>query len=157
MRCPKCGCPDDKVVDTRVSRDGDGIRRRRECLACANRFTTVEALLRADLVVVKRDGTREDFNPEKLRDGIRHACWKRPIAQEAIDTAVRDITNELETVQDRELSSHRLGEMVMERLRHLDHVAYVRFASVYRRFEDIDEFLDEIRNLTGRQKKADHD
>ncbi|MCF7848099.1 MAG: transcriptional regulator NrdR [Kiritimatiellales bacterium] len=155
MRCPKCGCLDDKVIDTRVSREGDAIRRRRECLECTHRFTTYEALLRTDLIVVKRDGTREDFNPEKLRDGIRHACWKRPISPEQINDCVRRVASQLEGVQEREISSQDLGQLVMEELRQLDHVAYVRFASVYRRFGDIDEFLEEIKDLTDHKQNND--
>ncbi len=152
MRCPSCTCLDDKVVDTRISRDGDAIRRRRECTRCGNRFTTYETYLRAELTVVKRDGTREDLNPEKLRDGIRHACWKRPVSEGEIDQVVRNVIDALEKVQDREIPSQSLGQMVMDELKQVDHVAYVRFASVYRRFEDIGEFLDTIKTLTDRQK-----
>jgi transcriptional repressor NrdR len=155
MKCPKCSCTEDKVIDTRVSKDGDSIRRRRECLACGNRFTTYEGLLRTEVAVVKRDGTREDFDPEKLRKGLRRACWKRPVSVEQIEEIVRAITAEIEKRYQREISSQDLGQLVMEELSDLDHVAYVRFASVYRSFEDVGEFINEIQSLTDRQDKTD--
>jgi transcriptional repressor NrdR len=155
MKCSKCNCIEDKVIDTRVSKDGDSIRRRRECLACGNRFTTYETLLRTEVAVVKRDGTREDFNPEKLRKGIRRACWKRPISVEQIDEIVKALTADIENLYQREISSQDLGQLVMEALSRLDHVAYVRFASVYRSFEDVGEFIDEIQSLTDRQDRDD--
>ncbi|MFA5205922.1 MAG: transcriptional regulator NrdR [Lentisphaeria bacterium] len=151
MRCPKCSCGDDKVIDTRVSKEGDSIRRRRECLNCGQRFTTYENITRAEVVVVKRDGSREDFNAEKVRAGVRHACWKRPVSEEQIEDVVRRVAERLENMQEREVASQVVGELVMRELQHLDEVAYVRFASVYRRFKDIDQFLDEIRNLTDRR------
>lgn len=148
MKCLRCGCTEDKVIDTRIAREGEAIRRRRECLRCGNRFTTYEAILRTEAVVVKRDGTREDFDPDKLWKGIRHACWKRPVSETQIDQAVRNISNNLNQAQEREVSSHYIGELAMNELRRLDHVAYVRFASVYRRFEDIGQFVNEIKSLT---------
>ncbi len=148
MKCAKCGCLDDKVVDTRVSREGDSIRRRRECIECGHRFTTHEMVLRAEMVVVKRDNVREDFNPAKIRGGIRHACWKRPISESQIDKIVQSVTRRLETYPEREVPSHYIGELVIGELREVDHVAFVRFASVYHRFEDVGEFIHEIRNLT---------
>jgi len=151
MRCPKCSCLDDKVTDTRVSKEGDSIRRRRECLNCNQRFTTYENVTRAEVVVVKRDGSREDFNAEKVRAGVRHACWKRPVSEEQIEAVVRRVAEQLENLQEREVASQVVGEQVMRELQRLDEVAYVRFASVYRRFKDIDQFLDEIRNLTDRR------
>ncbi|MEI8079098.1 MAG: transcriptional regulator NrdR [bacterium] len=151
MRCPKCSCLDDKVLDTRVSKEGDSIRRRRECLNCSQRFTTYENITRAEVVVIKRDGSREDFNTEKVRAGVRHACWKRPVSEEQIEAVVRRVAEQLENLQEREVASQVVGEQVMRELQRLDEVAYVRFASVYRRFKDIDQFLDEIRNLTDRR------
>ena len=151
MRCPKCANLDDKVVDTRVSKEGDSTRRRRECLNCGARFTTYEMVVRSEFVIVKRDGTREEFNPEKLKMGVRRACWKRPVNEEQIDQAVRNIIERLENMQEREIASQLVGEQVMRELEQLDEVAYVRFASVYRRFKDIDQFINEIRHLTDRR------
>ena len=152
MRCPKCTCLDDKVTDTRISKEGDSIRRRRECLSCGHRFTTYETVMRIEIVVVKRDGVREEFSPEKVKDGIRKACWKRPVSNEQIDAAVKAITEKLENLQQSEVATQVVGELVMQELQGLDEVAYVRFASVYRRFKDIDQFLNEIKHLTDRQK-----
>ena len=129
-------------------REGDAIRRRRECLTCAHRFTTRESVVRVEIAVVKRDGTREDFSPEKLRTGIRHACWKRPVSQDQIDAMIGSITTELERLQQREVMSQTIGELVMERLQSVDEVAYVRFASVYRQFKDVDQFINEVHSLS---------
>lgn len=150
MKCPSCDWLEDKVVDTRVSKEGDSIRRRRECLKCKQRFTTYEAVLRAELLVVKRDGTREEFSPAKLRAGVEHACWKRRISDRQIGDLVKAVGNRLAALQEREVSSSDVGRMVMEELRKIDDVAYVRFASVYRRFEDVGEFINEIRSLADR-------
>jgi len=149
MRCPQCGCNDDKVVETRISRDGDAIRRRRQCDSCNFRFTTRETVLPADITVVKRDGRREDFDPEKLRTGIQLACWKRPVSAETVDALVDRISAKLMRLQaqQREVQSLTIGEMVMDALRTVDEVAFVRFASVYRRFKDTDEFISEVQNL----------
>lgn len=149
MRCPQCGCNDDKVVETRISKEADAIRRRRQCESCGFRFTTREMVLPADITVVKRDGRREDFDPEKLRAGIRHACWKRSVSEETIDALVDRISAMLMRLQaqQREVQSQAIGEMVMEALRTIDEVAYVRFASVYRQFKDIDEFISEVQSL----------
>ena len=152
MRCPSCGCLEDKVLDTRISKEGENIRRRRECLECSFRFTTYEAVLRADIVVVKHDGRREDFCQQKLGQGVRRACWKRPVSQEQIEGVVKRISERLEAMQEREVSSNAIGEMVMNELQQLDEVAYVRFASVYRRFKDIEQFINEIRTLNERQR-----
>ena len=152
MKCLKCGCVNDRVVDSRESREGESIRRRRQCLECGHRFTTHEMVLRAELVVVKRDQAREDFNPAKIRAGIRQACWKRPISELQIDKIVQNTTRDLELYPEREVPSQYIGELVMRELRELDHVAFVRFASVYRSFEDVGEFIKEIRNLTGLRK-----
>ncbi|MFA4944759.1 MAG: transcriptional regulator NrdR [Lentisphaeria bacterium] len=147
MRCPKCSCLDDKVLDTRISKEGDSIRRRRECARCGARFTTYEMVMRTDILVVKRDGTREEFSPEKLKAGIRKACWKRPVSEGQIDAVLKRIADRLENLQDREISSQMLGELVMGELQKVDEVAYVRFASVYRRFKDVNEFISEISEI----------
>ncbi|MBR0459266.1 MAG: transcriptional repressor NrdR [Victivallales bacterium] len=145
MRCPKCQANDDKVIETRVSKEGDVIRRRRLCLKCGFRFTTYESIIPADIYVVKRDGRREDFQPDKLRDGIRMACWKRNISQEQIEQMVNDITTSIVQENTTEVESAHIGELVMEALKNVDEVAYVRFASVYRHFKDTDEFISTIR------------
>ncbi|MGI5923687.1 MAG: transcriptional regulator NrdR [Lentisphaeria bacterium] len=150
MRCPKCTNTDDKVIETRISREGDTIRRRRQCLSCSHRFTTYETVLPADIFVVKRDGRREEFKPEKLQDGIRLACWKRPVSQEAIDQAVADIINVLTLNSQGEVDSQYIGELVMSKLKQIDEVAYVRFASVYRRFQDADAFINEVQKLSAK-------
>ncbi len=147
MRCPRCGCTDDRVIETRAARDGDSIRRRRMCEDCDHRFTTYEMVVQSEFVVVKRDDTREEFNVEKIRQGIQRACWKRPVTAAEIDEAVREVLRKLESMQEREIPSREIGRLVMETLRGLDEVAYVRFASVYRRFRDIDQFIAEIKEM----------
>ena len=147
MRCPKCGCQDDKVIDSRASREGSTIRRRRECLGCEHRFTTYEEVERARLMVLKRDGRREEFAKEKLRSGLEKACQKRPVGQEAIDDLVEKITDNLASNFDREVPVNEIGERVMNGLRGLDPVAFVRYASVYRRFEEATDFVQEVKNL----------
>ncbi len=148
MRCPKCEQIDDKVIDTRVSKEGESIRRRRECLGCGHRFTTYEMVMRVERVVVKSDGSREDYAPKKLREGVKMACWKRPVSEAQIDQIVHTIDERLEKIAEREIPSKAIGELVMEELRKVDDVAYVRFASVYRRFTHADQFINEIRSLT---------
>jgi transcriptional repressor NrdR len=148
MRCPKCMSNDDKVIETRVSREGETTRRRRQCLNCSYRFTTYETVLPVDITVVKNDGRREEFNPEKLRTGINMACWKRSVSQDAVDKIVGDITNALALMPESEVSTRQIGEMAMAALKELDEVAYVRFASVYRKFKDADAFISEVKNLT---------
>lgn len=138
------------MVDTRVSKDGDAIRRRRECLECKNRFTTYESVLRTEVMVVKRDGTREEFSPGKLRAGIEHACWKRQISERQISDIVKTIANRIDNLNQREVASTRVGQFAMEELEKTDSVAFVRFASVYRRFKEVDDFLDEIKGLNQR-------
>ncbi len=147
MRCPKCMSNDDKVIETRVSREGETTRRRRQCLNCNYRFTTYETVLPVDITVVKNDGRREEFNPEKLRTGINMACWKRSVSQDTVDKIVGDITNALALLPESEVSTRQIGEMAMAALKELDDVAYVRFASVYRKFKDADAFISEIKNL----------
>lgn len=147
MRCPKCGCREDKVIDSRASKEGAAIRRRRECLGCSYRFTTYEEVETRPLVVLKRDGRREPFSRDKLRNGITRACDKRPVSAEAIEELVDRITVELHGAFDGEVAGTVIGERVMDGLRALDPVAYVRFASVYRRFEEATDFVRVVRKL----------
>lgn len=147
MRCPKCGNQDDKVIDSRASREGSTIRRRRECLACQHRFTTYEEVEHEGLMVIKRDGRREEFSREKLLSGLKKACQKRPISNKTIEDVVESITQEIMDKYEREVPGMAIGERVMEALRQLDKVAYVRFASVYRRFEEATEFVNEVNKL----------
>lgn len=151
MRCPKCGCQDDKVIDSRASREGATIRRRRECIACSYRFTTYEEIERAGLVVLKRDGRREEFSKEKLHAGLRKACQKRPISPKVIEDLVDSIANDITDRFEREVPAEELGKRVMEGLRQVDQVAYVRFASVYRRFQEATDFVQEVKKLEGQQ------
>ncbi len=147
MRCPYCGHLEDKVVDSRTSKNGDSIRRRRECLACEKRFTSYEKIEDVQPMVVKKDGCRDRFNTDKIRAGIQKACEKRPISSAQIDEVVEHIERTVLAQAEKEVSSRDIGEMVMEHLRELDEVAFVRFASVYRDFRDINEFLEEVRGL----------
>jgi transcriptional repressor NrdR len=147
MRCPKCTSIEDKVIDSRISKEGGSIRRRRECLECGNRFTTTELLVREGLVVIKRDGRREDFDREKLVRAARAACHKRPVDNEQIGMLIEDVIDILEAQYDTEIPSHAIGDAVMQRLRKIDEVAYVRFASVYKEFRDVSEFMHEINAL----------
>jgi transcriptional repressor NrdR len=150
MKCPFCGASDDKVVDSRESREGEVIRRRRECVPCGRRFTSYETIEEIPYMVVKNDGRREAFDRKKLRAGLVKACEKRPVAPARLDAIVDEIETLLHDAEEREIATTRVGSLVMERLRELDKVAYVRFASVYRKFEDVDEFLRELKNLIGR-------
>ena len=151
MRCPKCGHQEDKVIDSRSVRNGQVIRRRRACLDCGHRFTTYEEVIKVSLRVVKRDGRHEDLDRRKLLNGIQRACEKRPISTEQIETLVDALVNELESEFEREIPSTAIGQKVMGRLEKLDEVAYVRFASVYRRFRDVNQFLSEVESLIGRE------
>lgn len=154
MRCPKCGNQEDRVIDSRSSKDGASIRRRRECIGCQHRFTTYEEIERELIRVLKRDGRSEPFDRRKLVNGITKACEKRPISLEAIEKAVEEIEADLEANGGGEISSNVVGGKVMEKLHSLDQVAYVRYASVYRQFQDIGEFLDEIKNMGRRAKTS---
>jgi transcriptional repressor NrdR len=147
MRCPFCGNLEDRVVDSRESREGDVIRRRRECVACERRFTSYEKIEEQPFHVVKRDLRREPYDREKLMQGLRIACRKRPISAPSLEKLADEIESAMQESPDREISSRVLGTLVMEKLRAIDQVAYVRFASVYRRFEDIDEFVRELHQL----------
>lgn len=156
MHCPFCSADETKVVDSRLVADGDQVRRRRECLQCHERFTTFET---AELVlprVVKQNGQREPFNEDKLRAGIQRAVEKRPVSTERVEAAVAQIKHALQATGERELPAMHIGELVMEQLRELDQVAFVRFASVYRRFEDVSDFSDEIERLnTPKESKGE--
>jgi transcriptional repressor NrdR len=152
MRCPKCTSIDDKVIDSRISKEGTTIRRRRECLECGHRFTTTEAFVREGLSVIKRDGRREEFDREKLIRAVRAACHKRPVDLEQFTMLVDDVLDELEARYESEIPSRAVGDAVMARLRKIDQVAYVRFASVYKEFRDVTEFVDEVSSL-GKTKK----
>ncbi len=147
MRCPKCTSIEDKVIDSRISREGSTIRRRRECLECGTRFSTTESMVRDGLFVIKRDGRREDFDREKVVHAIRAACHKRPVDLEQIGMVVEDVVDIVEAQYESEIPSKVIGESVMQRLRTIDQVAYVRFASVYKEFRDVKEFMQEISNL----------
>jgi transcriptional repressor NrdR len=152
MRCPKCGSLEDKVIDSRVSKDGASIRRRRECNGCEYRFTTYEEIERADIRVIKRDGRGEPFDRHKLLAGMTKACEKRPISMSQLEKTAEEIIQDLETSQPREISTRLVGAKVMEKLHSLDEVAYVRYASVYRQFQDIGEFINEIQALARKIK-----
>lgn len=147
MRCPKCGVNNDKVIDSRSTNDDSCVRRRRECLHCSYRFTTVEEVVPEELHVVKRTGEREEYDRNKVRNGIVNACYKRPISAETIDRVVDDITRSLVQRCEPEISSSMVGEKVMDELKKLDQVAYVRFASVYRQFKDARDFISEVKGL----------
>ena len=147
MKCPFCAHMESKVIDSRPAEEGATIRRRRECLNCQKRFTTYEIMERMPLVVVKRDGARQTFDKVKLVSGLLRACEKRPVALDDLDAIADDIEQTLQNSMEREISTERVGELVMERLRAIDEVAYVRFASVYRSFKDINTFVEEVNRL----------
>jgi len=147
MRCPKCGCQDDKVIDSRASREGATIRRRRECTGCKHRFTTYEEVEREDLMVIKRDNRRESFSKDKLLSGLKKAFQKRPVSPAVIEDLLEKIVNEITDKYDREVPGSVIGELVMTGLRGVDEVAYVRFASVYRRFQEATDFVQEVKKL----------
>ncbi len=147
MRCPYCRNMEDKVIDSRMSGEGVSIRRRRECLKCGKRFTTYEYVERATLMVVKRDGTRKRFDREKIKAGIMKACEKRPVSMDDIERIVEEVEREVQKKTDNEIKSTMIGNMVMEKLHDLDEVAYVRFASVYRRFKDVSHFMKELKKF----------
>ena len=154
VKCPFCAAVDDRVVDSRESREGQVIRRRRECTGCGRRFTSYETIEEIPYMVVKNDGRRERFDRNKLRTGLVKACEKRPVPPVELDRVVDAIESLLHDAEEREIATSRIGALVMERLRELDKVAYVRFASVYRKFEDVDEFLNELKSLIGRGEKV---
>ena len=147
MKCPFCGYLDSKVVDSRPAEDGTSIRRRRECLECHKRFTTFEVMESLPVVVIKKDGSRQSFDRSKLLNGMIRACEKRPVPFSTLEKIAEEIEQALQNEMDREVSSDRIGEMVMDRLKEVDEVAYVRFASVYRQFKDISTFMAELNKL----------
>ena len=147
MKCPFCGYTESKVIDSRPAEEGATIRRRRECLACGKRFTTFEIIERLPLVVVKRDGSRQSFDKVKLINGMVRACEKRPVSLQTLEQIADEIEQELQSNLEREIRTVDVGEMVMERLKDIDEVAYVRFASVYRSFKDINTFMEELSKL----------
>jgi transcriptional repressor NrdR len=152
MRCPKCTSIEDKVIDSRISREGSTIRRRRECLECGHRYSTTEGLVRDGMVVIKRDGRREEFSREKLMSSVRAACHKRPVDAEQITMLIEDVIDVLDAQFENEIPSSAIGDAVMQRLRTVDQVAYVRFASVYKEFRDVAEFMHEISTLAKKSK-----
>lgn len=152
MRCPYCGQPESKVVDSRPANEGDSIRRRRECLTCHKRFTTYETMERVPLVVVKKNGSRQTYDRNKMLTSILKACEKRTVALSAIEKMADEIEQELQNELGGEVSSNQIGELVMEKLKYVDEVAYVRFASVYRQFKDINTFMDELNKLLESKK-----
>lgn len=147
MKCPFCGYEESKVIDSRPTDEGERIRRRRECMQCAKRFTTYEIIESVPILVVKKDKSREAFDREKLLRGMMRACEKRPVTMDTIEKAVTEIEVSLQNSLDREVSSVKIGELVMERLKEIDEVAYVRFASVYKHFKDVNAFMDELSSL----------
>ncbi|MCI0404600.1 MAG: transcriptional regulator NrdR [candidate division Zixibacteria bacterium] len=149
MKCPYCGKEEDKVIDSRSVQEGKAVRRRRQCLSCGKRFTTYEYVENVSLMIVKNDGRREPFDRQKLRTGIELACKKRPVGSKRIDAMVDEIEEKLLSMSKGEIESSVIGEIVMEKLREIDEVAYVRFASVYRKFQDKGQFLDELKKLLG--------
>ena len=153
MKCPFCNAVEDRVVDSRETRDGNVIRRRRECQRCSRRFTSYERIDRIPFMVVKKDGRREPFDRNKLLNGLLRACEKRPVQSRHLEEIVDQVETMLQDSSDRELATHLVGELVMRRLRDLDKVAFVRFASVYRQFEDVSEFMKELRDLIGQRSE----
>ena len=153
MRCPYCDFPDSKVIDSRPAEDGRAIRRRRECIHCGRRFTTYEKAEEQLFMVIKKDGSREMFDRSKILNGIIKACEKRPVSREQIDECVNDLERILNNTMEKEISSSFIGDLVIEHLKQLDEVAYVRFASVYRQFTDVSTFIAEIEKLHGSNPK----
>lgn len=153
MKCPFCGYKEDKVVDSRATAEESAVRRRRECLKCGKRFTTYEYVEEVSLMVIKKDGRREPFDRKKILAGIMKACEKRPISVEKMDEIVTFIERAVQKKSDREVSSSRIGELIMEKLKILDDVAYVRFASVYRQFKDVGQFMEELKDILGKEKR----
>ncbi len=153
MKCPFCSNIENKVIDSRISKDGSAIRRRRECLACGKRFTTYEFVEEVLPMVVKKDGRRESFDRGKILSGLKKACEKRPISMDVIEGVLERIEHACQELQLKEISTSIIGEKIMEELHNLDGVAYVRFASVYREFKDPNEFLDKLKDFLSKEKK----
>ena len=155
MKCLYCNCTDSKVVDSRAADDDKAIRRRRECTGCGRRFTTYETIEFAPVLVVKNNGTRQSYNAEKVRNGIIKSCEKRPVPMHVIDEIVSDISKQVYNSMESEITSKEIGEMVMERLKKVDEVSYVRYASVYRSFKDLSSFMAELKQMMKAEKKGD--
>lgn len=154
MNCPFCGFSDSKVLDSRASDEGTAIRRRRECLACEKRFTTYERIEEIPLLIIKRDGKREPFDRQKILNGLLKACEKRPVPFETLEHLIDQVERELRNRMDQEVTSEVVGGLIMDMLRDIDEVAYVRFASVYRQFTDVDKFLQELQALIQQRKQS---
>lgn len=150
MKCPYCSNPDTRVVDSRPAEDGTSIRRRRSCDLCGKRFTTYEKVETIPLIIIKKDNTREQYSRMKIENGVIRACYKRPVPAEEIERMVDRIETKVFSLEEKEIPSHVIGEMVMDRLKDLDEVAYVRFASVYREFKDVNTFMDELKKILDR-------
>jgi transcriptional repressor NrdR len=153
MKCPFCGYKEDKVVDSRATAEESAVRRRRECLKCGKRFTTYEYIEDVSMMVIKKDGRREPFDRKKILAGVMRACEKRPISMEKMEDVVTQVERGIQKKSDREVLASRIGELIMERLKALDDVAYVRFASVYRQFKDVGQFMEELKDILGKEKK----
>ncbi len=154
MKCPSCHKDNHRVIDSRVSQDGLAIRRRRECLACKRRFTTYERIEATTAKVIKKDGSREPFDPLKIKHGLEKACWKRPVSDAQLEAIVMAVEDAVERSCEPEVESQVVGELVMQHLRELDQVAYVRFASVYRQFQDVHDFVSELRPMLARARRS---
>lgn len=153
MKCPSCNYKETKVVDSRLTADGTSIRRRRECLKCAHRFTTFEYVEQVPLMVVKKDGRRQPYDRTRIMAGLLKACEKRPISVDQLEKLVVELERAIQRKFEREINSTDIGELIMERLPHLDEVAYVRFASVYRQFRDVNQFMSELKTILDKEKK----
>ena len=154
MKCPFCGCVESRVIDSRPTDEGERIRRRRECLECGKRFTTYEVIETVPIVVIKKDKSRETFDRSKLLNGLLRACEKRPVSMDTLERIVDEFENLLQNSLDREVSSQRIGTYAMEKLKNVDEVAYVRFASVYRQFKDINSFMEELSKIINSKKDS---
>ncbi len=152
MKCPYCGLTDNKVIDSRLSKDGTVIRRRRECIDCNRRFTTYEHIEEIPVTIIKKDGRREVFNREKVRQGLKKACEKRDISVETIEDFIDELERDLKEIEDKEIPASVVGEKIMTKLKELDDVAFVRFASVYREFKDVNDFVEELKTLLSNDK-----
>ena len=156
MKCPYCLADNDRVLDSRASQDAFAIRRRRECLGCKKRYTTYERIEATTVKIVKKDGSREPFDHAKVKRGLEKACWKRLISEEQLEAIIAAVENELEANFESEVESRYVGELVMQHLRELDEVAYVRFASVYRQFKDVQDFVEELRPMLAESRKTQY-
>jgi transcriptional repressor NrdR len=154
MKCPFCRADNDRVIDSRTSQDGFAIRRRRQCSACRRRYTTYERIEGTTVKIVKKDGAREPFDHAKMKKGLETACWKRPISDAQLEAVIAAVENDIETNFDAEVESRHVGELVMQHLRELDEVAYVRFASVYRQFKDVHDFVSELRPMLDESRRT---